>query len=122
MGKLYDTNLQSLAALRAEKTRRKADAENAYQNLSISGAVGEKGGGVADWAGAGIDLLTSKGWADRLFAIAMPAIKLGAARLEKDVLKSLAKEFVTGYAKWKGLSLLYKVAKTFISKKKADRH
>lgn len=136
MIKLYDKKLNSIEALRQEIALKKLEERNYFNNIlgTDSSAPNEPtGNGNAtadndtDWSamlGVGFDVLTSKGVSNKLMALAVPAISLIGRKIEKDILKSFAKEFALGYLKWKALELGTKAVFSFIDarmeKKKED--
>lgn len=112
MIKLYSKKLNSLEALRQEKAIKKAAI---HSNIKNTDTTNEEI--LPDFIQAGFDIISSKGIADKLFAIALPALNLAGKKLEKDLLKSFAKEFIGGYAKWKAIELGLKAAASFFRKK-----
>lgn len=136
MIKLYDKKLNSIEALRQEIALKKLEERNYFNNIlgTDSSAPNEPTGNSnatadndTDWSamlGVGFDVLTSKGVSNKLMALAVPAISLIGRKIEKDILKSFAKEFALGYLKWKALELGTKAVFSFIDarmeKKKED--
>jgi len=117
---LYHKNLNSLDALRQEIAIKKAEANATFSGVSdiLPGAGNDSGTGASDIIGAGLDVFTSKGMGNKLWALAVPALQLAGRKLEKDILKSFAKEFLVGYAKWKAIELGFKAASSFFPKRK----
>ncbi|HEY9177277.1 MAG TPA: hypothetical protein VIN07_06280 [Flavipsychrobacter sp.] len=99
MANLYPKKLRSLKALREEKARLKAEASFAVE--------GQDGGdaGYADFIPAVLDAIASKGVPDKLLALAVPLVQLAGNKIEKSLLKKVAKEVLLGYAKWKGTEM-----------------
>lgn len=135
MIKLYDKKLNSMDALKQEIALKKLEEQNYFNNIlgTDSTAQGEPATNTTatdndtDWSamlGVGFDVLTSKGISNKLMALAVPAISLIGRKIEKDILKSFAKEFALGYLKWKALELGTKAVFSFIDasmgKKKED--
>lgn len=120
MIRLYHKNLNSLDALRQEIAIKKAEAKATFSGVSdiLPGAGNERGPEASDIISAGLDVFTSKGIGNKLWALAVPALQLAGRKLEKDILKSFAKEFLVGYAKWKAIELGYKAASSFFPKRK----
>lgn len=111
MIKLYSKKLNSLEALRQEKAIKKAAIHSDVRNSDTNEEI------LPDFIQAGFDIISSKGLVDKLFAIALPALSLAGKKLEKDLLKSFAKEFLGGYAKWKAVELGLKAVASFFRKK-----
>lgn len=135
MIKLYDKKLNSMDALKQEIALKKLEEQNYFNNILGTDNTGQGDltanttatDNDTDWSemlGIGIDLLTSKGLSNKLMALAVPAISLIGNKIEKNVLKSFAKEFAVGYLKWKALELGTKALFSFIDsrmeKKKED--
>lgn len=136
MIKLYDKKLNSMDALKQEIALKKLEERNYFNNIlgTDSSAPNEptvNGNATTDndtdWSemlGIGIDFLTSKGISNKLMVLAVPAISLIGRKVEKNILKSFAKEFALGYLKWKALELGTKAIFSFIDarmeKKKED--
>lgn len=125
MIKLYDKKLNSMDALKQEIALKKLEEQNYFNNIlgTDSTAQGEPTANTTatdngtDWSemlGIGIDFLTSKGISNKLMVLAVPAISLIGRRVEKNILKSFAKEFALGYLKWKALELGTKALFSFI--------
>ncbi|MCB9047585.1 MAG: hypothetical protein H6550_15735 [Chitinophagales bacterium] len=122
MIKLYHKKLNSLEELRQEKAKVKHEANTAFTNIldGKNSTDGSAESTVPDMIQAGLDVLTSKGITDKLFALVLPALRLAGRKIEKDILKSLAKEFVVGYAKWKAIELGTKAILSFFDKEHKD--
>lgn len=121
MIRLYHKNLNSLDALRQEIAIKKAEANTTFggfSDIASPGDTNSEGSDTSDIIGAGLDMFTSKGMGNKLWALAVPALQLAGRKLEKDILKSFAKEFLMGYAKWKAIELGFKAASSFFPKRK----
>lgn len=124
--KLYDKKMNTLAELRMELAAKHLEADNYFRNALRPDFTSTEEGDTSssemnEWLQAGFDFLLSKGVADKVLALAIPALKLVGSRVEKNLLKSMAKDFVSGYAKWKALELGIKLAFSFLDKKVSEK-
>lgn len=126
MIKLYDKKLTSLQELKQEIALKKMEADTSFDNLLSTNTPHHAPTGEPvdatdiDWAamiGTGLDFITSKGTVNKMMALALPALKFAGSKMEKDLLKSLSKEFITGYAKWKAIEIGFKLASSMIRSK-----
>lgn len=126
MIKLYDKKLTNLKELKQEIALKRAEADTSFDNLLSINTDGpppmpgtpDSDDGSIDWSAmisTGLDFITSKGTVNKMMALALPALRLAGSKMEKDVLKSMAKEFIVGYAKWKGIEFGFKLAFRFIN-------
>lgn len=119
MAKLYSKKLRNLEELRREKALKKQEASEAFDNLLTSDSSS------GDFLPALLDVVTSKGVANKLFALALPALKIAGNKVEKNILKNLAIEVLGGYAKWKGsemgIKALFRFMKRRYEKKAAHK-
>ena len=114
MVKLYSKKLRSLDELRREKALKKKAASESFDLLTPGPASG-------DFFPAMIDVVTSKGVINKLFALALPVLKLAGNKVEKNILKRLAIEVLSGYAKWKGTEIGLKALFRFVRQRR-DKH
>ena len=124
--KLYDKKMNTLAELRMELAAKHLEADNYFSNaMRPDFSSAEEGDASSsemnEWLQAGFDFLLSKGVADKVLALAIPALKLVGSRVEKNILKSIAKDFVTGYAKWKAIEYGIKFAFSFMERKMSEK-
>ena len=128
MIKLYDKKLTNLKELKQEIALKRVEADTSFDNLlstnstpKYATATGEQVDDASiDWSamiGTGLDFITSKGTVNKMMALAVPAMKLVGSKMEKDMLKSIGKEFITGYAKWKGIELGFKMVSRMVRSK-----
>lgn len=128
MIKLYDRKLTNLKELKQEIALKRVEADTSFDNLlstnstpKYTTATGEQVDDASiDWSamiGTGLDFITSKGTVNKMMALAVPAMKLVGSKMEKDMLKSIGKEFITGYAKWKGIELGFKLVSRMVRSK-----
>lgn len=128
MIKLYDKKLTNLKELKQEIALKRVEADTSFDNLlstnstpKYATATGEQVDHASiDWSamiGTGLDFITSKGTVNKMMALAVPAMKLVGSKMEKDMLKSIGKEFITGYAKWKGIELGFKLVSRMVRSK-----
>lgn len=117
MANLYSKKLRSLEELRQEKARLHAEAKLSFDNPATGDSV------YNDIIPAAIDIIVSKGVPGKLMAIAMPLLQIAGSKIEKDVLKKVAAEVLTGYAKWKGTELGINALMRLVKRKleKADK-
>lgn len=127
MIKLYDKKLTNLKELKQEIALKRAEADTSFDNLlsintdrpgQMPGSPDSEDDGSIDWSAmisTGLDFITSKGTVNKMMALALPALRLAGSKMEKDILKSMAKEFIVGYAKWKGIEFGFKLALRFIN-------
>lgn len=99
MANLYHKKLRSLAELRQEKERLRAETSSSFNNPETGDTV------FNDILPAAIDIMASKGVPAKLLAIALPMLQLAGSQVEKNILKKVAIEVLSGYAKWKGTEL-----------------
>lgn len=99
MANLYPKKLRSLAELRQEKERLRAETSASFNNAETGDTV------FNDILPAAIDMMASKGVPAKLLAIALPMLQLAGNQVEKNILKKVAIEVLSGYAKWKGTEL-----------------
>lgn len=99
MANLYPKKLRSLEELRQEKARLRAEASTTFDNPVTGDSV------YNDIIPAAIDIIVSKGVPGKLMAVALPLLQIAGSKVEKNVLKKVATEILTGYAKWKGTEL-----------------
>ncbi len=99
MVNLYSKKLRSLDELKREKALKKAEASAVFNNPETGDSA------LADFVPAVLDAIISKGIPDKLMAVAIPVLQLAGSRVEKNILKKVAIEVLTGYAKWKGTEL-----------------
>lgn len=99
MVNLYSKKLRSLDELRQEKALKKAEASAAFADTDSGPSL------YGDLIPAIVDVVASKGAANKLWALGIPALKLAGASMEKSLLKKVAIEVLTGYAKWKGTEM-----------------
>lgn len=111
MMNLYPKKLRSLEELRQEKARLKAEASVALSSADSGDTV------YSDFIPAIIDMVASKGVPDKLLALAIPLVHLAGNTIEKNVLKKVAKEILTGYAKWKGTEIGVRALLRLVKKK-----
>ena len=131
MIKLYDKKLTNLKELKQEIAMKRVEADTSFDNLLSTNTTrhhvptGEPiDAADIDWAamiGTGLDFITSKGTVNKMMALALPALKFAGSKMEKDLLKSLSKEFITGYAKWKAIELGFKLASRMLRSRSAKR-
>lgn len=118
MANLYPKKLRSLKELREEKARLKAEASLAVDTSESSEAT------YSDFIPAILDAVASKGVSNKLLALAVPLVQLAGNKIEKNVLKKVAKEVLMGYAKWKGAEIgvraLMRLVKRKLEKVAAD--
>jgi hypothetical protein len=128
MIKLYDKKLTNLKELKQEIALKRVEADTSFDNLLSTNstpkhatATGEQvDDGSIDWSamiGTGLDFITSKGTVNKMMALAVPAMKLVGSKMEKDMLKSIGKEFITGYAKWKAIEFGFKLVSRMVRSK-----
>jgi|GEM_PF-4854468 len=118
MIKLYHKKLNSLDELRREKALKKVQSRNMlYDTVSGQNKTDDTTDTFREIVDTGIDFLSSKGVADKVIALAIPALGIAVRRLEKDLIKSFAKEFVAGYAKWKAIEIGTKAFFSILRKK-----
>lgn len=99
MANLYHKKLRSLAELRQEKEKLRAETSASFNNPETGDTV------FNDILPAAIDIMVSKGVPAKLIAIALPMLQLAGNQVEKNILKKVAIEVLSGYAKWKGTEL-----------------
>jgi len=99
MANLYPKKLRSLAELRQEKERLRAETSSSFNNAETGDTI------FNDILPAAIDIMASKGVPAKLLAIALPMLQLAGNQVEKNILKKVAIEVLSGYAKWKGTEL-----------------
>lgn len=121
--KLYTKNLTSLAALRQERQRLKAANKATTSNMLDNNSVGansdtDNNFDFAHLVNAGIDILSSKTIVDRAMAIGMPLLNIAGIRLEKKLIKTVGKELLFGYLKWKAVEIGLRTTSTFIEQKR----
>lgn len=100
MVNLYSKKLRSLDELRREKALKKAEASTAFTDTDSGGPSL-----YGDFIPAIMDVIASKGAANKLLALGIPALKLAGSVMEKNLVKKVAIEVLTGYAKWKGTEM-----------------
>jgi hypothetical protein len=119
MVNLYSKKLRSLDELRREKALKKAEAAAAFDATDSGPSL------YGDLIPAIVDVITSKGATNKLLALGIPALKLAGTIIEKSLLKKVAIEVLTGYAKWKGtemgLSALLRLVKRKFEKAAEER-
>lgn len=122
MIKLYSKKLNSLEELRHEKALKKAAAHSPVNNPTENNTSStDSSDEILNMIQTGFDVITSKGVVNKLFAIALPALSIAVQKLEKDLLKSFAKEFIAGYAKWKAIELSAKALLSLINRKRKEK-
>ncbi len=99
MVNLYSKKLRSLDELRQEKALKKAEASAAFADTDSGPSL------YGDLIPAIVDVISSKGATNKLLALGIPALKLAGTIMEKSLLKKVAIEVLTGYAKWKGTEM-----------------
>lgn len=99
MVNLYSKKLRSLDELRREKALKKAEAAAAFTDTDSGPSL------YGDLIPAIVDVIASKGAANKILALGIPALKLAGTVMEKSLLKKVAIEVLTGYAKWKGTEM-----------------
>ena len=99
MVNLYSKKLRSLDELRREKALKKAEATAAFTDTDSGPSL------YGDLIPAIVDVIASKGAANKILALGIPALKLAGTVMEKSLLKKVAIEVLTGYAKWKGTEM-----------------
>lgn len=120
--KLYDKNLTSLDALRAEKRRLAAEANSTAGNIlrNKKHSSDSSDFDISDAINAGIDIITSKGAINKLLAISLPLLDIAGIKLEKKLLTSVSKEVLGGYIKWKAIEIGMSALSSYLSSRKDD--
>lgn len=122
--KLYTKNLTSLSALREEKRRLKEQADVTAGSIfndgrKTSGQENEEHSfDVSDAISAGMDVLTSKGAMSKILALGLPLLDLAEIKLEKKLIKTVGKEVLGGYIKWKAIEIGMNALSSYLKKKK----
>lgn len=120
--KLYTKQLNSIDELKREKQRLKKELKEKEQKgfFSLSDVLPGndapgKGDGIINKAAG---MLGGSGITGLLMNIGGPLLSMATGKAKNKILKTVAKEFLGGYVKWKAVELGYRAVKMAVNKAK----